>query len=180
MTICYGVDHRGYFKENEIFQLLPLILDLTTLSPDLATQFKLGTAPHGVEYFLNENRHIHNRENAPEAIIEYALELVRQLRYPKKPSRFLSIFACETLDEAKHFRGKYLPQINVSPIYEIIPNWKTHKGDMNLLSGMCSIEEFDRRLNAYWSGELYQPTDNYEVYWEYVIPLPAKIGSRVG
>lgn len=179
MSIYYAVDRRGLFKQNGQLNLSAMSLDTTKLPVQAASQFKSGISPHGITYYIGENFHVQNNANQPAASIEYALELLRQQRYPEKPSRFLSIFGCETLDEAKHFRGQYAPHKLSSPIYEISSNEKVHRGDMNLLDARCPIFEFDRRLNAYWSEETYPLREAYEPFWEIIIPLPANIGALI-
>lgn len=180
MSVYYTVDRRVFFRPNTKLDLLPKQSDedqpLIKLAPE---QFKSGLSPHGMEYLVSTHNHIHNRENQPSAMIEYALELLRQQRYPSKPSRFVSMFACETLDSAKHFRGQYFPNKLTTPIYEIISHDNVHRGDMNLLNAACSISEFDRRLNAYWSGESLYLDEDYEPFWEILIPLPAHIGDLI-
>lgn len=180
MSIYYAVDRRGLFKPDSRFDLSVLPIDTSRITPHAATQFNSGISPHGITYFIGDNidYHVHNRGNQPASAIEYALELVRQAHYPEKPSRFQSMFGCETLDGAKHFRGQYDPYKISTPIYEIIPNEKVHRGDMNLLSAKCPISELDRRLRTYWSEGSYPLHSNYEPFWEIVIPLPVNIGAR--
>lgn len=180
MSVYYTVDRGAFFRPNMALNLLPISSDETQSLITLATkQFESGLSPHGMEYLAATHNHIHNRENQPSALIEYALELLRQQRYPSKPSRFISIFACETLDSAKHFRGQYFPNRLTTPIYEIISRGNVHRGDMNLLNAACSICEFDMRLNAYWSGESFYLGENYEPFWEILIPLPAHTGELI-
>ncbi|EMD6813344.1 DUF2441 domain-containing protein [Citrobacter koseri] len=178
MLTYYAVDRRGLFKQNERVQLAT-ISDTSKFSEQAAIQFNAGISPHGITYFIGDNFHVHNNVNQPAACIEYALELLRQQRYPEKPSRFLSVFGCETLDGAKHFRGQYEPHKLSTPIYEITSNGKVHKGDMNLLDARCPVYEFENRLDAYWSGESYPLYESYEPFWEIIIPLPANIGALV-
>ncbi|EBH5932283.1 hypothetical protein CQX38_03310 [Salmonella enterica] len=178
MSIYYTVDRSCILKQNEQIQLITT-QDTSKLSEQAAMQFHAGISQHGINYFIDDNFHVHNNGNQSASCIEYALELLRQQRYPEKPSRYLSVFGCETLDGAKHFRGKYHPQKLSLPIYEITSNKEVHRGDMNLLDARCPAYEFERRLNAYWAGESYNIYESYEPFWEIIIPLPANIGAPV-
>ncbi|MCU6226573.1 DUF2441 domain-containing protein [Morganella morganii] len=181
MPTYYSVDRGRSFSQHMELNFLISSSDSGQLTAPIAEQFGAGLSPHGINYLIynNLNNYVQNNGNQPNVIIEYALELLRQQRYPEKPSRFVSMFGCETLDEAKHFRGQYFPNRQSTPIYEIISNDRVHKGDMQLLDAGCPIHEFDTRLNAYWSGESYALYENYEPFWEIIIPLPARTGEQV-
>lgn len=178
MTLYYSVDRRRLFRQGETLELIKQDLSKFPMTSQCEEQFSAGISPHGFTYFLGHGIHFSNPTNRADAAIEYALELLRQQRYPEKPSRFTSMFGCETLDEAKHFRGASNSTLN-TPIYEVHSDLICHKGDMNLFSPGCALHEFDRRLNAYWQGKTYSLRDGYEPFWEVVIPLPATISQMV-
>lgn len=178
MSLYYSLDRRGLYRTGGDFNLVSLESPSQPMTPQASEQFASGISMHGFTYFIGPGIHFSNPTNNASAAIEYALELIRQLRYPEKPSRFLSMFGCETLDEVKHFRGFYRSPLN-TPIYEVHSDNNCHKGDMNLLNPGCPLQEFDRRMNAYWQGESYSLHQDYVPFWEIVIPLPATIGQQV-
>lgn len=171
MPTFYTLDRRGFLRENERFQLITA----PSLNPFNDQTFAEGLSKHGELYHLQFG--IYNQQNIPAGAIEYSLELVRRLQFPDKPSRLQSMFACEHLDHAKHFRGTSGSKIS-APIFEVNSD-NYHRGDMNLINAGCNMAEFHRRMVSYWQGESYAIEENYEAFWEIIIPLPATIGRRV-
>lgn len=171
MPTFYTLDRRGVLRENETFQLN----HIPTANPHQNPIYEAGLSNHGVVYHSEFG--IHNQANIASGVIEYSLELVRQLHFPQKPSRLQSMFACEELDHAKHFRG--LTQSKIStPIFEVTTE-NYHRGDMNIYNAGCSMAEFHHRIMAYWQGETFSLSPDYVPFWEIVIPLPVTIGRQV-
>ncbi|EGT5654218.1 DUF2441 domain-containing protein [Citrobacter braakii] len=170
MPTFYTLDRRGLLQEGNSFELVPLE-GPPLLNDELFTK---GVSQHGLTYSL------HNAFNMPDnpygQSIELALELIRKDKFPEKPSRLQSMFACEDLDDVKHFRGSSLSRRS-TPIFEVTTE-NYHRGDMNIFSVQCNMNEFYQRLYKYWSGETIN-ADGYEPFWEIVIPLPTTIGPKV-
>jgi hypothetical protein len=66
----------------------------------------------------------------PSAILEILFEYVRRTCFPDKPSRFISFFAWQTLEQAQAFRRTHADE--TKPIWEIEVE-TYHRADMNLL-----------------------------------------------
>ncbi|MGL4722966.1 MAG: hypothetical protein ACRCWW_00410 [Scandinavium sp.] len=171
MPTFYTLDRRGVLRENESFQL-----NITpAANPHQNPVYANGLSNHGLAYHLEFG--IHNPANNASGAIEYSLELVRQLHFPQKPSRLQSMFACEELDHAKHFRGMSQSKVS-SPIFEVTTD-DYHRGDMNIFNAGCNMAEFHRRLIAYWKGDTFMLSPEYVPFWEVVILLPVTIGRQV-
>lgn len=171
MPTFYTLDRRGILRENE-----SLNLNLTpAANPYQTPTYATGLSNHGVLYHTEFG--IHNPGNVPSGVIEYGLELVRQLHFPEKPSRLQSMFACEEIDHAKHFRGISQSKVN-TPIFEVTTD-NFHRGDMNIFNAGCNMAEFHHRLMTYWQGETFPLSPEYEPFWEVVIPLPVVIGRQI-
>ncbi|EAX8473359.1 hypothetical protein FRN05_22300 [Salmonella enterica subsp. enterica] len=177
MALYYSLDRRGLYRSGQNFNLTQLPTPALPMTPQAEAQFSSGISMHGLTYFIGAGIHFSNRNNNASAAIEYALELFRRLHFPDKPSRFVSMFGCETIDEVKHFRGTSKSPLS-TPIYEVHSDSNCHKGDMNLFNPGCPLCEFDRRMYAYWRGETYSLHEGYEPFWEMIIPLPATIGQQ--
>lgn len=170
MPTFYTLDRHRWLNEGDILNLVP-IEGQPLLSDEL---FTLGASQHGVTYSLNNTFNMPDNPFGPS--IELALELIRKERFPDKPSRLQSMFACEDLDDVKHFRGSS-QAARSAPIFEVtVENY--HRGDMNILNFQCNMNEFHRRLVGYWAGTTLS-LEGYEPFWEVVIPLPVTIGSRI-
>lgn len=134
-----------------------------------------GLSRHGKRYVLDANIRIYNNASAQ---CEVIFELYRRAHYPEKPSRFLSMFGCETIKEAAYFRGQSQCGID-TPIFKVHTESTYHRADMNLLSTNCSLFDMDFRAELYWSGITAEMHDGYKPFWEVIIPLPVTIGEQV-
>jgi hypothetical protein len=65
------------------------------------SQFPSGLSSHGKTWLLDSNSEPHTR------LREMVFEFVRRSSFPGKPSRFQSVFAFNTLDDAKAFCNFY-------------------------------------------------------------------------
>lgn len=136
--------------------------------------FPRGIASHGIEHILNNNfLKDQNGDFLPytnlSSSIEVIYELVRQLKFPERPSRFECAFAFNDPLRAREFFKNA-----VLPVYEISGSARIFEGDMTLLkigpshiATLCLAEK-------YWSGKVINPATV-----EVLIECPAIIGNRV-
>jgi len=99
-----------------------------------------------------------------ELLIENFYELYRRTMHPGMPSRFLSLFAFDSVGEAQGFCAK----VGGAPIWELsVPAGAViHRGDMNCLH----VGTYDVMMDwadKYWTG---QPSPTPE--WEVLLALP--------
>lgn len=175
MPTFYSLDRRGLYREGQLYSLMHVDAELRSDGSILDDQiFQQGISPQGLTYVLQSP--FNNPQNPYGPTIELALEIIRKERFPDKPSRFQSMFACEDLDDVKHFRGTSGSNRS-TPIYEVMTE-TYHRGDMNLFNVQCNMHEFYQRIVKYWSSMTHD-TEGYTPFWEIVIPLPAQIGSRI-
>jgi|ThiBiot_500_plan_2_1041550.scaffolds.fasta_scaffold62392_1 hypothetical protein len=136
--------------------------------------FPAGLTRHGKHYFLNHSLLVHTPEGivpfVPHLpVIELTVELVRRLYFPERPSRFASIFAWKSLNEAKLFQkefgGEQILQLEADASF---------CGDMDLLflggSGVGAIQF----AMKYWRGE-----SSSSPRLEYLLIPPVRVISAV-
>lgn len=99
------------------------------------------------------------------------LENVRKAYYPSLPSRYQSIFASASIEEAKMFRQKFgCPE---DRIYEVTATECT-RVDMNYIYLGTQNIAGSFFAHQYWSGK----ATKYP-FFEYVVKLPAAISKEV-
>lgn len=135
-------------------------------------EFPNGLSPHGKRYFLDEPLVISTSNGpAPYAphipIIELVVELIRRLEFPDHPSRYESLFAWETPEDATSFRDSYCAgEGNLLRVEAECAG----RYDMNqlFLGGTTSGSwMFARR---YWNG-----VASARPCWEVLLRLPASV-----
>ncbi len=136
--------------------------------------FPNGISSHGKQYLHDKYNYIYDANKTSYVsylhIIEITFELVRQIKFKDKLSRFESIFGWETIEEAIKFRlekGKPTDKIYKVSTKSFV------KADMNLLytatiPGNIIIAE------KYWNGESSQ-----NPCWEILMTAPVKILSEI-
>jgi hypothetical protein len=115
--------------------------------------------------------------------VELACELVRRAEFASPPSRFASVFGCETLKDAEAFRtGFGEPD---SPIFELTTESEPFRVDMRCLNIRSSILVTEYGAHRYWS----QLPTNIDVFpggqtqvplWELLLRLRVKLLRQVG
>lgn len=118
-------------------------------------------------------------------IWEFALEYIRVLNYPSLPSRFQSIFAVQTLEEAEQWKNFFLntnPNLGKINIVRLEydnyfigdTNWFNYKVLYDFYPtdkfGNASYAAFCYYANKYWSGEI-TPSPKKEL----LVRLPCKV-----
>ncbi len=178
MHIFYTLDRCQSLKPGMQLILTPPECPIIPLQSHANIIFNNGASKHAENYFLNLSINLTNSDEKYSAIIEILLEERRKSNFPDKPSRFQSLFACESIKDAAWFRGYSRSPIN-TPIFEIHSTANSHRGDMNLLNMNCPPLELSRRLNLYWCGETDILWDGYSPFWEILIQLPATVGNII-
>lgn len=151
---------------------------IVPLQAHTSSLFSDGVSRHANNLFFNYHINLVSSDERFGAIIEILLEERRKSHFPEKPSRFQSIFACESVKEAAWFRGFSKFPLD-TPIFQVNSSSNYHRGDMNLLNLNCSPVEISQRLELYWKGETTQIYAGYQPFWEVLIPLPVIIGERI-
>lgn len=104
-------------------------------------------------------------------LVEHLFEDVRQREFRRKPSRFQSLFAFESVQDAKRFKHNYNRLHHYIYEVEIIERAKTHKGDMHWLDcAALSFDEIEERARAYWRGQSSEAP-----FWEWLIEGSVKV-----
>lgn len=173
-TAYYLYRPHPYFGAFYPRKVLALIADTTSISkylPDSKQQFLArqyfpdGLTPHGLSMLLSYSK---NNESFLEPVIEMIFEQVRRLHFPNAPSRFTSLFAAKTIEDAEqwsdllcgHYGNAYgqVPQ----SIWEVEYETDAKLYDASLLNVDPSLVEDGSfscfltldNANRYWSGEL--------------------------
>lgn len=137
--------------------------------------FPTGYSRHGFGYLTEPVKPYSNEMGYGLIRHEYAtelvFELVRRLQYPSLPSRFTSLFASETIEDALEFRTSFIQ--TVCPIYKVESN-DYFKADMKLLTFGQSSAHLLSFANRYWKGE---GSDNPA--WEHLLAHPVTVLERV-
>jgi hypothetical protein len=133
-----------------------------------------GISNHGKQYLENRYHFVYDNRNSPFAsympLIEMTFELVRQIKFKDKPSRFESFYACETYEEALEYRKD---KRNLeSKIYKVSTE-SFFKADMNLLKAPTIIGSVIL-AEKYWNGE-----SSENPFWEILMKSPVKILHEV-
>lgn len=140
------------------------LLDYSTHAYNL---FPDGVSFHGQRHFLDANAQITEKNNA----LELLFEQVRRSAFPERPSRLQSMFAVETLCDAKKFCSDY----GAGLIYKVKAG-VVFRADMNLLCWEGSVLTMLWRAHRYWKGEagMEKPPR-----WEWLLKCPVKICEQV-
>lgn len=175
--IYYSADRRGLYQPDQQLSLT----QFNDMSPSILQDFLNANYPEGVsthgETYLLKNSAISTN---PSVLLEMLLENVRLAKFPEKPSRLQSMFACRSIEEVRTFQSGVGANAG-GHIYEVVSDANVHIGDMNLYTLNCTSIVLMTRLDMYWRGETFAAdlALNHEPFWEVIVPLPATIGRRV-
>ncbi len=135
-----------------------------------------GISKQGENYLFKplEYFKINDNENSVtySPVIEMVFELVRQLHFANLPSRYASLFAWKTIEEAYEFI-KYHGGNHDCIIYKISA-CNFFKADMNLVRLGYSAAAGYTIANSYWKGIA---SENPK--WEYLLSYPIQIIDEV-
>jgi len=86
---------------------------------------------------------------------EQVLERIRIEHYPKKPSRFESTFACETIEAIRCYKGKFCPQGYIYEVEIADGTQPCHRGDFNCVEPLPRRQEnMEEIAHLYWKYAL--------------------------
>lgn len=136
--------------------------------------FPNGISNHGKQYLHDKYNYVNDADNNSYIsylhIIEITFELIRQISFKDKPSRFESLFGCETIEEAIKFRTEKGNQSN--KIYKVSTD-SFFKADMNLLY-TATIPGNILIAEKYWRGE-----SSKNPFWEILMKAPINILEEI-
>lgn len=128
-----------------------------------------GVSRHGDLYLASKP----TSDTVTDANTEMLFELIRQAKYPDRPSRYQSIFAVDNLDSARRFAATYgNHQCNIYGLNSA----GAFRADMGLLDARVSAAVKVWFANRYWQG---LPHPEVQPFWEYIVPCPVVIGAPV-
>ena len=131
--------------------------------------FPQGVSRHGELYFLRDSA----TTNVIDANTEMVFELVRRNRYQNRPSRFESLYACDSKEQARCFMRKVGAE---SAQVLRLESDHAFRADMNLLDSRMSALVKIYFANLYWQG---RPHPETPPFWEWLVPCPVIICDRV-
>jgi hypothetical protein len=106
-----------------------------------------------------------------DAEIDLLFEFIRRVEFPTCPSRYQSIFACESLEDAQAFRDEHRAG---AAIWEV-EGKVAFRADHQLLDLSGTAMDVVERARRYWRGE---PGGSPE--WELLLKPPVTVVRRVG
>jgi hypothetical protein len=112
-------------------------------------RFPDGVSNHGAQYLAGWPQQL---EDQASFVAEAVFEAVRLAERPGCPSRMVSFFASESVDDARAFVASYRRNVHVDI-------WRAegeivHKGNMALLNALAlPVVAALERASAYWAGD---------------------------
>lgn len=147
MPTAFTVDRKGSLQVGaKLVRTRHTDIQPTSLQAHVDDLFPAGVTEHGNGYLLNAKQPAQDVSGAIELIFEY----VRRARFPHAPSRFESIFAFESLPEARHFMRVFGSETGM--IWEVEFDTPVFRADMACLSVCGSVLETSWRADRYWSS----------------------------
>ncbi|WP_448127758.1 DUF2441 domain-containing protein [Salinicola sp. NYA28a] len=116
-----------------------------------------------------------SRGDVASPIIELLFENIRKAHFSGRPSRFQSVFACCSIEEARQFKASYGDES--SPIWEVYKDGPIFKGNMRLLDNNQTNLICSYLAHEYWSGR--QGPTEFSGLTEVVLELPVTVGTRI-
>ena len=168
MKQFYTVDRLSKLQGGQVLQLLKSKdLHPKELQTHVDALFADGVSPHGDKYFLRNS----SLASVASPAIEFLFEYVRRAHSPRRPSRFQSWFATESIEDAKSFRTKFGGS---GPIWQVTA--AIHfRANMNLLTSNHTSLVYSWFAHTYWRGEA-GPVDPF---WEVLLVPPVRVLERV-
>jgi len=131
--------------------------------------FPEGISRHGELYLHNPFKSTGpNLAFAPnELLIETIFDVVRQLKFPNKKSRFVCMFGCLTLEDARRIKDETFS--NKGLIYKIgCDNYSL--ADMNFLRQAGGVIGLQIAAEKYWRGQ-----SSCSPFWEVLMECPIAV-----
>jgi len=175
-TVYFHVDRLCRLSSGQIIISSKEATGYETLRAQMMHElFPGGVSRHGVEYFIDSG---HAQPSVDtNGMIEMIAELMRRVKYPERPSRFQSLFAWQTLEDAYRFAGqsKLSRPDNANPAFAVwevdtMGSGEIFASDMKLLSlGTCWLDAFVH-IDAYWHQDY-----SSDPFVEVLLPLPVRV-----
>jgi hypothetical protein len=172
MPKFFTVDRAGQLQRGMVLNLKQYKdIKPAELQAHVDTTFPNGISPHGNTYFLTNTTLAKETNSAIELLFEY----VRRSDFSDCPSRFQSIFAVESVDDAVEFDRKF--GNGNSRIWEVEAK-SFFRGNMNLLNfGNNTNLVYSYFAHMYWRGER-GPIEVQE-FWEILLVPPVRVIDEV-
>jgi hypothetical protein len=132
----------------------------------LDAAFPAGLTSHGREYLIGRNFLTGTDDTGQET--DLIFELVRRIGYPGHPSRYTSVFASRTLNEAKRFQTDYCH--GAGAIWEVESQHEPFRGDHELLTLAGTPVDVWLRAERYWRSESTETPA-----WELLLTAPVVV-----
>lgn len=188
MPTYYTVDRRAasssgdeYLLVNDFSTTKICVIDGMLTREELVSfvnqEYPNGISRHGIQYLFNDPILVYQTQNKQlmpiSPMVEAIFEQVRRAYFPNLPSRMVSMFAWQTLDEAVSFgSGSHVGGYN---IFEVdVDAEKVFVGDMRLLTIGGQVINAYALAHKYWNGERTSSP-----LLEVLIPLPITLGKSV-
>lgn len=186
MAVFVTVDRCGNLNSGKQLELItdlskthkisiPGMISNDQLLESFRRYYPSGISLHGESYlfgFPSFAEHSGNKEFVHVSpMIEAIFEQVRRADFPTLPSRFVSMFAWQDLENAYKFKSNYHNQD--ANIFEV-ESEEYFLGDMSLLTIGGQVMNSFELAYKYWSGGR---TDN--PFIEVLLPLPVSIGKLI-
>jgi len=132
-----------------------------------------GISKHGEIYLHNAYISVGTRlEFTPnELTLETTFELVRQLKFPARKSRFQITFGCLTIEDALKLRNEYFA--NIGEIYKVKCD-KYFVSDMNFVRQAGCVTGLQIVAEKYWEGK-----SSPFPFWEVLMENPVIIFEKI-
>ncbi len=166
MVEAFHVDRTGALAVGAVLGVEPSP-SLPAGVPALDDEWKNGLTRHGVQYALSDQL---NGSTAP----EWFFELVRRGEFPKAPSRFQTVFAFESIHDARAFRFEFGGNYGV-PIVRV-KGERAHRANMRLIRWTAPSVSTLANARAYWRGDQGVATP----LWELLLCPPVTVLGLVG
>lgn len=164
MAQFYSLDRLGTLNQDLEIRLTRYNdINPAELQQHVDLLFPDGLSRHGEQYFLKNDSS--PRFSAPS--IEMLFEYVRRACFPDRPSRFQSMFAFESLNEAIEFKARY--GNGQGTIWQI-ESIEYFKADMGLLILGNTILVHSYLAHKYWKGEAGE-----RPIWEVLLVPPIRV-----
>lgn len=134
------------------------------------SRFPTGLSHFGTDHLI-QRLFLPGTEDTDQEI-ELIFELVRRAEHPDRPSRYTSVFAAETLEEAIAWRIEV--DAPDAPIYEVEAT-AAFRGDAEQLTLSGTVAEVWMRAGAFWRGK-----GTATPRWELLLEAPVRILAAVG
>jgi hypothetical protein len=163
----HHMDRIGNLREGDSIELLPRqIMHPTEFQPHYDMMVPNSVTEQGRRYFASGQRVLsRDRDATTELLFEY----VRRAFFVDKPSRYCSVYCCETLADIGRFAKAY--HGHAAPVWEV-EGEVVHRGDMRLLTLGGSALVVSYNAHRYWSGQPYQDKNPL---WEVLLKPPVRI-----